>query len=269
LFAVVLALLQWTPAAASLGSTATRLFPSTFWLRVLCVALAVHGFLYAAGFPLKLYGGYRLEKEYGLSNENLRRWLGDELKSLALSLAFSLALIEAFYAAVLRWPDHWWAVFGAIWIGAVLALSAIFPSVIVPLFYPMKPLAAGPVRDRILGLAKRLGVRVKGVYEIALSRKTRKANAAVLGIGGLRRIVMGDTLLKAFSPEEIDVVVSHELGHYVRGHNRLSLAVHLIGGFAGIFLFFLVSRPLASWLGGESLADLGIYPGLVLVVGCC
>lgn len=265
--AAVLLVLHGTPLASSIAGVSSRIFPDAFALQVLTVVFCTNIILTAAGFPLKAYGGYFLEREYGLSSESFGHWLKDASKSFVLAFAFSLAMVEAFYAAVLLWPGAWWIAFGAVWIAAVLVLSAIFPSLIVPLFFPMKPLAEGPARDRILGLAAKLGIGVKGVYEIALSRKTRKANAGVLGIGPFRRIVMGDTLLGAFSADEIDVVLSHEIGHYVRRHNRLSLAVHLGGGLAGIFVFYIASGALVRLLGGDGLADLGVYPGLVLMAG--
>src|SRR5439155_15276819 len=114
-------------------------------------------------------------------------------------------------------PDRWWLPAGAVFALLIIGMANLAPVLLVPLFYRVKPLSRESLRARLLALAERAGARVLGAYEWGLSDKTRKANAALAGLGATRRILVSDTMLREYSDEEIEVVLAHELAHHVHG----------------------------------------------------
>ncbi len=165
--------------------------------------------------PLSYYSGFVLPHRYQLSHQSLGSWLADQGKGLLLGLIFEIAAIEVFYLLLAVQPTTWW-----LWAaGAMLLVSVVLanlaPVLILPLFYKLTPLQDEELTRRLLALAERANTRVRGVFTMNMSRKTSTANAALMGLGNTRRIVLGDTLLGVYSNDEIEVVLAHELGHHV------------------------------------------------------
>ena len=230
----------------------------------LASVFAWHALLFLVRLPLDFLISYLLEKRFGLSEQGVSRWAGDEAKSFALSQGFSLCVAAVFYYLIHFGPIPWWPVAaGAAFLGS-LFVTFIMPHVIVPLFYPMRPLKDEALRCRLTQLASRLGVRVRDICEIALSRKTRKANAAVIGIAGTRRIVLGDTLIAEFTPEEIEAVTAHELGHHVRRHVPASLLFGAVLSTFGLWLLECVSMRIELVAGTSTIASPAAYPVVLL-----
>jgi STE24 endopeptidase len=180
--------------------------------------------------PLALYRGYALEHRYGLSRETLPDWARDHLKAAAIGLAFTLIAIAAVYCAVYVTPRWWWVVAAALATGAAILLTNILPTVLLPIFYRLEPLERAELRERLLALARAQGIEAIGVYVWGLGEKTRKANAALVGLGRTRRILLSDTLIAEYSEEEIEVILAHELAHHV--HHDLWKAIALEAGIA-------------------------------------
>lgn len=165
--------------------------------------------------PLNYYSGYLLPHHYNLSTMSLGAWIGDHLKGLALGLVLEGIVVELIYALLALQPASWW-----LWVGLVLIFFSVVmvnlaPVLIMPLFYKFTPLPEGELTERLLALAQRAGTRVRGTYTMHLSSKTTAANAALMGLGNTRRIVIGDTMLDRYTTDEIEVVLAHELGHHV------------------------------------------------------
>jgi STE24 endopeptidase len=173
----------------------------------------------------KLIRGFWLPRRFGLLHQPLGGWLADQLKAALIGGALGLAAIEIVYALLALTP-LWWLIAAAVFIAAEIVMIAVLPIWIVPLFYRLTPLADGGLRDRLLALARRAGVAAIGVFVADQSRKSRTANAAVVGLGRTRRIILFDTLLAEFSPDEIESVVAHELGHHAHGDMRRGLLVN-------------------------------------------
>jgi STE24 endopeptidase len=152
------------------------------------------------------------------------RSLADRLKALLIGGALSLAAVEIAYGLIALTP-YWWLVAAGVFFVVQIALTAVVPIWIVPIFYRLSPLADAELRERLLALARRAHVDAVGVFVADQSRKSRTANAAVVGIGRTRRIIVFDTLLSSFTPEEIESVLAHELGHHVHGDIRRGLLV--------------------------------------------
>jgi len=141
------------------------------------------------------YYSFRLEHRYHLSNQKLGSWLWDELKGWLVGLVLATILVEVLYFTLRQWPQHWWLIAWAIFMGLFVFFAQIAPVVLLPLFYKFEPLEREELKERLVRLSERAGTRVRGVYEWKLSEKSKKANAALTGLGATRRIILADTLL--------------------------------------------------------------------------
>ena len=177
------------------------------------------------GLPQRFYQTFILEHRYGLSDVPLRVWTSDRLKGLALSLVLVLVAAEFVYFALASWPRWWWAATAVAGALAVVVLARLTPVVLLPMFYRFKPLDRATLRSRIESLSQRAGVSVLGVYEWGLGDKTRRANAALVGTGRSRRILLSDTLLAHYTDDEIEVILAHELGHHAHRDIRNGLVL--------------------------------------------
>ena len=222
--------------------------------------------LQAIEFPFEVYSGFIVEKQFGLSKLTLTSWLWDWLKGTAIQTVLIVIIVSGIYL-LLRWQaDLWWllAAVGATLL--IVVLAALVPVLLLPLFYKFEPIPEGELKDRLFALADRIGTRVKGVYVWHLGDKSSKANAAVTGWGRTRRIIISDTLIDSNTPDEIEVVMAHELGHHVRNDVWKMMLVQVILIFIS---FFVIDLALETWtdsLGLRGISDIAGLP-LVIIVG--
>jgi STE24 endopeptidase len=186
------------------------------------------------GFGLDFYG-FRLEHRFNLSSQRLGSWLRDSAKGWVLGLVLGTILCEIVYALIRTSPDHWWIFAWVIFLGLFIFFAQIAPVVLFPLFYKFVPLQNEGLKERLMRLGERAGTRVRGVYEWKLSEKTKKANAALTGLGNTRRIIVADTLLENYNDDEIEAVLAHELGHHVHGHIFKMIIVEAVVTLAGFW----------------------------------
>ena len=170
-----------------------------------------------AGLPLGFYSAFFLERRYELSKETLGGWFADQAKSFGIGVILAAVAAELVYGFIRLSPDRWWLTAGVTFTLLIVGLTNLAPVVLLPIFYSVKPLDRDALRARLLALAERAGARVLGAYEWGLGEKTKKANAALAGLGGTRRILVSDTMLAEFSDDEIEVVLAHEIAHHVHG----------------------------------------------------
>lgn len=214
-------------------------------LRVALVAIALGALHTLLGFPLAWLGGFHWPRRFGLLHQPLRSWLLDRAKAAALGGVVALAGVEALYA-LLRTTPLWWLGMAALTFAFSIVVSAVLPVWVLPLFYRLTPLGDEALRARLLALAGQAGVPAVGVWVADQSRRSRTANAAVLGLGRTRRILLYDTLTASFRPEEIEAVLAHELGHHVHGDMRRGL---LVQGALSLVMFWLTDRALHAGVG--------------------
>ena len=215
------------------------------WLAVL-IYLALFGVItQILGLPVNFLHGFWLEHRFGLSNLTLGGWVKDQLKGLAVGGTLAVLAVEFLYAAIRLWPEGWWIGCAIVFMAFFVLLANLAPVLIFPIFFKFKPLENPDLTERLLELSRRAGTRVKGVFEWKLSEKSKKANAALMGLGNTRRIVLSDTLLAQCQDEEIEAVLAHELGHHVHRHIRKSIALQGVTTLVG---FYLIHRAL-DWLG--------------------
>jgi STE24 endopeptidase len=223
--------------------------------------------------PLSFIGGYTLEHRYGLSNQSVSRWAGEKLKSMAVGAAVFTPLFLLFYLFLRKGQETWWIYTGVMLFLFSVLMARLAPILIYPLFYRFQPLDDRDLEARLKGAASRAGFRVERIFRFDMSKNTRKANAALTGLGKSRRIILADTLLEKFTPEEIESVFSHELGHHRLGHIPKLIAAGTVLTFLGLYLTHVgitwstgLLRSIESSYGG--LDDPAFLPlfGLFLIV---
>jgi STE24 endopeptidase len=220
----------------------------TFWLRDLAYksgfqnySLSVFMYLLfllviskVLGIGLDYYG-FRLERRYKLSTQRFQSWIWDEAKGFLVGLILATIVVELLYFTIRQWPQHWWLLAWALFMGLFVLLAQLAPVVLFPIFYKFEPLENEELRRRLIVLGERAGTRVRGVYRWKLSEKSKKANAALTGLGATRRIILADTLLDNYSADEIEAVLAHELGHHVHRHILKSIFVQAGITFVGFW----------------------------------
>jgi len=212
------------------------------------------------------YYGFRLERRYNLSNQKLRAWVWDETKGFLVGVVLASIVVEILYFIIREFPQHWWVIAWAAFLGLFVLMAQLAPVVLFPIFYKFEPLDNDELKSRLVGLSERAGTRVRGVYKWNLSEKSKKANAALTGLGNTRRIILADTLLENYSADEIEAVLAHELGHHVHRHILKSIAVQagitLVGFWAANWVLHYAVDRTHMFVTVSDFADL---PLLVLV----
>lgn len=221
----------------------------------------------ALTLPLSVYSGWILPRRYGVSVQSFTGWLRDLLVGTLIGLAFGLAAVEAVYALLEAVPGLWWLIAGVLYLFVVVVLANLGPVLLVPLFFKMTPLESSPLTERLELLARRAGTRVQGVYRMNLSAKTTAANAALMGLGNTRRVVLGDTLLDRYTPAEIEVIFAHELGHQVHQDVPRLVVGQFVVTLVGLFLASIALTAGPRVLGYRGIADPATMPILAAILG--
>jgi len=222
------------------------------------VGLGLYGAVFLVGFellmlPLAYYSEFGVEHAFGLSTRNLRAWLVHTAKEWLVGLVLGAVMLAGFYAALWYGGRAWWLWVWAGWLALTVGLARLFPVLILPLFYKSAPIEREPLRERLLRLAEGAGVRIDGLFRLDVSKETRKANAMLAGLGATRRVYLSDTLLDAFTDEQIGVVFAHELAHHVYRHIPKSIA---LSAASGTLLVAAVAVALGPYAG----PDRAIWP---------
>ena len=219
--------------------------------------------------PFAFYQGHLLEHRYGLSTQSPAHWLRRSGQGRRRSASCSRSPARrSSTARCAQSPDHWWWISAAVFALATIGLARIAPVVLLPIFYKFKPLDRPALVDRLMALATRARTDVVGVFEWVLSGHTRKANAALAGMGRTRRILLSDTLLADYSEDEIEVILAHELAHHVHRDLWRGIAVQSGDRWPAASSWPTSScAPSPSPLGLRGLSDPAGLPVLLLAGG--
>ena len=206
--------------------------------------------------PFSLYRTFVIEEQFGFNKTTARLWLQDLVKSVLLGAAIGgplLALVLWLMAAA---GTHWWLWTWAVWMGFNLLAMLIYPTWIAPWFNKFTPLQDEALTQRVQALMQRCGFQAQGFYVMDGSKRSAHANAYFTGFGTSKRVVFYDTLLARLSPEEVDAVLAHELGHFTHKH--------LPKRIVAIFAMSLAGFALLGWLGTQVwfYTGLGVLPNL-------
>jgi STE24 endopeptidase len=218
------------------------------WIRLVCL-----GFTYAAALelltlPLDFWSGFVLEHRYQLSNQSLPAWIWRQIKGYLVAAPLGLVLLIGLYSLIWYSGPWWWLWAAAGWLLVTLVLGQLLPVLILPLFYKVTRLDDSSLQARLTRLADGTGLKIEGVYRLHMSAETKKANAALAGLGRTRRVLLGDTLLDQFTPEEIEVVFAHEIGHHIHRHLPKMIICSVVLSAVGFWLADIVLRLAAESL---------------------
>ena len=254
--------------AHAAGSATAALPPAVGPLAAIVMFVGVVAAGYeAVTFPFALFRGFLLDRKYGLSSEPLRAWIADHLKAFAVSalLIVGAALVVSLAAA--RAGAWWWAAAAAAFALAAVVLANLAPIALMPLFYRFKPLERGVLRERLMTLSNRAGVRVLGAFEWGLGAKTSRANAALVGLGRTRRILVSDTLLDGYSDDEIEVILAHQIAHHIHHDIWSALALESVVLAVSLLAADLAVRGAGAWFGIHGARDLAALPLIAVTAG--
>src|SRR5215467_4409690 len=236
------------------------------WISIAIYTLMITAILKVFDVPISFYSGYWVEHRFGLSRQSLGGWLTDQLKGLGISIVLSVLAIEVVYRLIRTHGERWWIDASLVFISFVIVVTNLAPVLLLPLFFKFKPIENPDLQNRLARLARRTNTRLCGIFEWSLGDKTRKANAAVVGWGNTRRIIVSDTLLENFSGEEIEVIMAHELCHHVKNHIWQGIVLQSGLTFLGFYVAARVLSALTASLGFRGIGDVANLPLLVLVM---
>ncbi len=214
------------------------------WTGALFILLA--GLLLSLpGLPFEWWDTFRVEAKFGFNKSTAGLWLSDKVKGVALSALIGFPLLWGLLSLV-RWVgDAWWLWGWGLFFTFQLLMLVLYPKLILPLFNKLTPLPEGELRTRLLALGDRTGFRASTIQVIDGSKRSGHSNAFFTGFGRFRRIVLFDTLIAQLTPEELEAVLAHEIGHYRRGHIPKMLFMAAAMQFAGFRIVAWLAS--ASW----------------------
>jgi STE24 endopeptidase len=259
---ILLLILLFTPASTTIANLSVFPFP---WSAALYLLILAAGYRVITA-PLGYYHNFILPHRYGLSRQDLTGWLWDRVKASGLQLFLGLCLVTTAYWLIGNIPGIWWLAVALIFFLVSLILTWLTPTFLIPLFFELKPLQEGGLKEKLVDLASRAGFDINGCLTMDLSSKATTANAILSGWGRSRRIIFSDTLLEGYSWDEIEVTLAHELGH--RLHNDIP---KLIGIQAAVFLlaFYVTNLALTGAVAifsFQGIRDIAGLPWLILVL---
>jgi STE24 endopeptidase len=265
LYALAWLVLGWSKALEGMLLELT----TNVWLLVAAFGAIFGGIYFLLGLPLSYFSGYTLPHRYGLSTQTFKGWVIDQVKSVMVGGALALFVLEVIYAVLRSAPDTWWLWAGVILLFFNVILANLAPVLLFPIFYKFTPLGDehAELVERLVRLAERAKTHVRGVYQFDMSRRTKAANAALTGLGNTRRIILGDTLIKEFTEDEIETVMAHELGHHVHRDLPIGLLVESVITLGGLYLASVGLDWGVTAFGFESPADIAALPLFALVIG--
>jgi STE24 endopeptidase len=263
--ALLLLNLRWSAKMRDLSERVTRFKPVhtiVYWVQYIVLTTILT-------FPLAYYEGYVREHKYGLATQTFGPWLNDQFKSLLVSVVIGAVITPILFGIVRRMPKTWWVWAAVVSIAFNAILAMIAPVFIFPIFNKITKLNDPKVTAPILSLARANGIPAREVYQIDASRQTTRMSANVSGLGKTMRVTLNDNLLRRASPEEVQAVMGHEMGHYVLNHvywGTLFSAVQFVIGFA--LLYWALNWSLSRW--GEKwqirgVGDTAVLPLVVLL----
>ncbi|NDG26798.1 MAG: M48 family peptidase, partial [Proteobacteria bacterium] len=192
---------------------AKDLSPFLLWICYFAILAAIWEL---AAFPFSI-SHHWVERSHQLSKQSYSSWFSDRIKGYLVGAILGVVALGILYLSIYFGENSWWWIACSALVLLSVVLAQLAPVVLIPLFFKLKPLEAGELKTRLLKLSQDVGVVVSEVYHLGMGEKTEKGNAAFVGLGKTKRILIGDTLYEKFSPEEVEAVFAHELGHQVNG----------------------------------------------------
>lgn len=264
---ILLVLFLFLGISAYLRRQIEKLTRKRFWV----VAFYTLLFLILAfvfGFPSSYYG-FSLEQRFGLSNQNFPQWLGEQFIGLMVIAIIMILAVEGIYLALQKSPRRWWIYVSAVFILFTVVLINLAPVLIMPLFNKFTPLPQGELRDKLIKLSQKANAPVEDIFTMNMSKQTKEANAMFTGLGNTKRIILGDNLVNEYTPDEIEVVIAHEMGHNLLHHIWKIIIFSSIMAAIGFLIIHLtagrVINRFKNRLKIENMADVAGLPLFLLI----
>jgi STE24 endopeptidase len=266
-FGWTILLRDWFLSNARIFGAAKWFDPANVFIPLL-FALIFGGILAVLMSPLAYYSGFVLPHRYGMSNQSFKDWVVDGLKGMTVGAPIGLIVLEVLYAFLRAFPETWWLWAAGFLLVFEVLLANLAPILIMPIFNKFVPLGDehADLAQRLIKLAGRANTKVRGVFKFDMSKRTKAANAALTGIGNTRRIILGDTLLNEFTPDEIETVLAHELGHHVNKDIPLGIMVGASSTLLSLYLASLGLNWAIGYFGFVGPADPAALPALMLIL---
>jgi STE24 endopeptidase len=253
--------------SAFLRSRIEKITKKRFWV-VAFYTLLFLILAFIVGFPSSYYG-FSLEHKYELSNQTFFQWLGEGFKSLFVLAIIALISVEGVYLALKKAPRTWWIYVSVVFILFTVVMVNLAPVLIMPLFNKYTPLPEGELRSKLVNLSHKANVKVEDIFTMDESKQTKTANAMFTGLGNTKRIVLGDNLTHEFTPDEIEVVIAHEMGHNLLHHIWKFILLSSIMAGVGFYIIHLfggkIINKFRNRLKIENMADVAGLPLLFLI----
>ncbi len=232
------------------------------------VILAYFTVLYVAysamTFPFVYWSGFIIEHRFGFSRQTFGQWIVDWVKSFLVGFVLGGIVFEVLYLVTRVSVHLWWLWLALFMIVFSVVLANLFPVLILPLFYKTSPLSNSDLKQRIEALCERMNIPIQGVYNINLSSKSTKANAAVAGLGNTKRILLGDTLLADYSPDETISVLAHEITHFAEHHTWWLVGIQSVVTLALFYVLYQVYPVLYGLAGFQHISEIAAFPVFAL-----
>jgi STE24 endopeptidase len=264
---ILLVLFLFLGISAYLRSQIEKVTRKRFWV-VAFYTLLFLIIAFIVGFPSSYYG-FSLEHRYELSNQTFFQWLGEQIKGLLVTIVIALISVEGVYLALKKAPRIWWIYVSMVFIIFTVIMVNLAPVLIMPLFNKYTPLPEGELRDKLVDLSHKANVKVGDIFTMDESKQTKEVNAMFTGLGNTKRIVLGDNLIDEFTPDEIEVVIAHEMGHNLLHHIWKFIILSSIMAGLGFFLIHLFGGKIITKFRNrmkiENMADVAGLPLLFLI----
>jgi STE24 endopeptidase len=214
--------------------------------------------------PFSWYHNFVIEERFGFNTKTIRIWITDLLKSLLVGGMIGGLLLSAILGLIYYTGRLWWVLAWGFFMGFQLLMTVLYPTVIAPMFNTFSPIEDDTLRARIEGLSLQQGFRIKGIFQMDATKRTRHTNAYFTGLGATKRIVLYDSLLSAHTHDEILAILAHEIGHMKNRHLIKQVAMTAT---ISMVLFYLASRILTAPVAFETFgfSNIQAYVGLFLV----
>ncbi|MCZ7572345.1 MAG: M48 family metallopeptidase [Ardenticatenaceae bacterium] len=244
----LLLLLLETGGSARLHSTiAARVRPR--WRAAALFFAALVTLIDVGHWPFRYVAGYRVNRRFGLNVQTPPAWLRDQGLSAAIEVGLSTPALLVLSWLMKRAPRRWWLPASGLGLVAGIFLSLLWPVVIAPLFNRYEPVIDPEILARVKRLGEVTGVPLGKVQRVDLGRRTTAANAWVTGLWGTRRVVLGDTLMDRYAPDEVEAVLAHELAHVVHHDVWRQTLIVALGQAAGLFAIARSGEALLARVG--------------------
>jgi STE24 endopeptidase len=216
-------------------------------------------------FSFSYLSEYVIERKYGFSTQSFASWLTDYIKSLLVGLLLGVLVFETVYIVTYHAPLLWWLWLSLIMILFSVILANLFPVVLLPLFYKTTAVENESLKERITTLCGQASVNLKGIYSINLSSKSTKANAAVVGLGNTKRILIGDTLMQKYTEDEVVATVAHEIIHYKESHIWWLILWQALISISMFFVFSRIYPFIYRWAGFNHVSQIAAFPLFAII----